>query len=39
MRGTETASSPLAVPLAQEPALRVINTDKNAAYPKAIDFS
>jgi DDE domain len=32
----ETASSLLSSPLVQEPALRVINTDKNAAYPKAI---
>src|SRR6266700_7586043 len=36
MRETETASSLPSSPLVQEPAPRVINTDKNAAYPKAI---
>jgi len=32
----KTASSLPSSPLVQEPAPRVINTDKNAAYPKAI---
>ncbi|BCL80977.1 IS6 family transposase [Ktedonobacteria bacterium brp13] len=36
MREMETAPSLPTVPLAQELVPRVINTDKNAAYPKAI---